>query len=199
MVALSEKVIVWRKVLGSFQVTVPVSTKQALLEPEERLLSVLRWIGESIPHSDRWYPVFHRYIEQTAIRVNDLGGNASHVGPSSSGDWKAAEKCKTLGRITSILMALFLAAIGALGGIPLFPILLGILFIGAAAVWVSKCHPKLCRWLKVAMAGLGIGAAILAVLWFAGVTTTPQLVPILCASVALFGVSLLTSVVKKCF
>lgn len=196
--AAPEDAIIWRTVLGSFQVTIPVSTKQALLEPEERLLSVLRWIGESIPHGNRWHAVFRRYVEQTAIRVNDLGGNASHIGPSSSGDWKASGKCKTLGWITSILLALWLAAIGDLGGMPLRPILLSILLICAAAVWVSKCHPKLCRWLKVVMAGSGTGAAILAVLWLAGVTN-PQLAPAFCVAVILFVVCLVIGFVKKCF
>ncbi len=196
--AAPEDAIIWRKVLGSFQVTIPVSTRQALLEPEERLLSVLRWIGESIPHGNRWHAVFRRYVEQTAIRVNDLGGNASQIGPSSSGDWKASGKCKTLGWITSILLALWLAAIGGLGGMPLIPILLSILLICAAVVWVSKCHPKLCRWLKVVMAGSGIGVAILGVLWLAGVTN-PQLAPAFSGAVILFVVCLVIGFVKKCF
>jgi murein tripeptide amidase MpaA len=78
--------IEWRKVLGSFQVTIPVETKQALLGPEERLLSVLRWIAKSIPHHNRWYPVFHRYLDQIAGRVVGLGGDPGKILPSPAGD-----------------------------------------------------------------------------------------------------------------
>ena len=39
----------WRRVLGTFQINIPVSTKSALLEKEEVLLSIFRWVGESIP------------------------------------------------------------------------------------------------------------------------------------------------------
>ncbi len=97
-VAATAGVIKWRKVLGSFQLTIPVQTKEALREPEERLLSVLRWISGSIPHGNRWHPVFRRYLEQTAGRVDALGGDSSQASPSSSGDWKARSRCKTWGR-----------------------------------------------------------------------------------------------------
>lgn len=45
----------WRQVLGTFQISIPVQSKEEMLEPEERLLSVLRWILQSIPAQDRWY------------------------------------------------------------------------------------------------------------------------------------------------
>jgi glutaminase-like protein len=75
----------WRKVLGSFQLTIPVHTKEVILEPEVRLLSVLRWIRQSIPENDRWHRVFERYVEQTAGRVDALGGYSDDVLPSPSG------------------------------------------------------------------------------------------------------------------
>jgi hypothetical protein len=78
--------IEWRRVTGTFQVNIPVETKQILLGPEARLLSVLRWIARRIPHHDRWYPVFHRYLEQTAGRVSALGGDPTQILPSPSGD-----------------------------------------------------------------------------------------------------------------
>jgi len=78
--------IKWRKVLGSFQLTIPVETTAALLGPEERLLSVLRWIAKGIPHDNRWHPVFHRYLEQIAGRVSSLGGDPGKIAPSPSGN-----------------------------------------------------------------------------------------------------------------
>lgn len=78
----------WRRVLGVFQLTIPVSTKHELLAPEERLLSVLRWIGQSIPVGSRWYLVFQRYVQQIASRVRDMGGDPDLVIPDANGDWQ---------------------------------------------------------------------------------------------------------------
>jgi murein tripeptide amidase MpaA len=79
----------WRRVIGAFQVNVPVETKPLLLASEERLLSVLRWIARSIPAGDRWYPIFERYLIQVAGRVTALGGDPAKITPSSSGeDWR---------------------------------------------------------------------------------------------------------------
>ena len=80
-------VIEWRRVKGTFQLTIPVTTTQALLDSEERLLSVLRWIEKSIPQDNRWFPVSQRHIEQVAGRVQAMGGDPKAIGPSSSGNW----------------------------------------------------------------------------------------------------------------
>jgi hypothetical protein len=75
----------WRKVLGTFQINIPVSTKEVLLEREELRLSIFRWIAESIPHSSRWWPVFRRYLELIAIRVGEMGGDPGKILPSPNG------------------------------------------------------------------------------------------------------------------
>ena len=76
----------WRKVIGAFQLSIPVSQKGELLLPEERQLSVLRWIGEAIPATDRWSPVFQRYLEVIAGRVTSFGGDPAQILPSPLGD-----------------------------------------------------------------------------------------------------------------
>jgi hypothetical protein len=73
-------------VLGAFQLTIPVKTKGVLLEREERLLSVMSWIGEAIPHHNRWYPVFRRYLEQLGGRVTAFGGDPTQILPSPTGE-----------------------------------------------------------------------------------------------------------------
>jgi hypothetical protein len=78
----------WRRIVGSFQVNIPVSTKQELLEPEQRLLSVMRWIVQSMSPESRWFPVLQRYLDQLATRVNALGGDAKQVRPTPTGDWQ---------------------------------------------------------------------------------------------------------------
>jgi murein tripeptide amidase MpaA len=85
-VIIDHDLIWWRRVLGAFQITIPVKTKEILLEPEERLLSVLRYIFQGIPQHNRWYPVFQRYLQQIAGRVIDLGGDPGKILPSSTGD-----------------------------------------------------------------------------------------------------------------
>ena len=48
----------WRKVFGAFQIVIPISTKELLLNREEQFYSILRWIQTKIPVTSRWYPVF---------------------------------------------------------------------------------------------------------------------------------------------
>ena len=76
----------WRNVLGAFQLSIPVRTKETMLEHEVRLLSVLRWILASIPHHDRWYLAFLRYVQEIAQRVRGLGGDPDRIPPSPGGD-----------------------------------------------------------------------------------------------------------------
>lgn len=81
----------WRRVLGAFQISIPVLTREVLLDPEERLLSVLRWILLSIPTHDRWYRVFRRYVGEIAHRVSGFGGDPGRVLPSPTGQWQEPE------------------------------------------------------------------------------------------------------------
>jgi hypothetical protein len=77
--------IEWRRVIGAFQLTIPVKNKSALLLTEERQLSVLRWIGETIPLHSRWYPVFQRYLGKLGGRVKSFGGDPTKILPSPTG------------------------------------------------------------------------------------------------------------------
>jgi hypothetical protein len=79
--------LVWRRVLGAFQIAVPVDTRDKMLVPEQRLLSVLRWIAETLPGNSRWYPVFMRYLDKIAGRVRGLGGDPNTIPPTPTGLW----------------------------------------------------------------------------------------------------------------
>jgi hypothetical protein len=85
VIGTADELVHWRQVLGSYQVSIPVLTKNAILAPEERLLSVLRWIELSIPTENRWHTVFVRYVDQIAERVRALGGNPDAIEPSPDG------------------------------------------------------------------------------------------------------------------
>jgi len=79
---------VFRRTAGIFALDVPVGTKATLLAPEERYLSIMRWIGTSVAPDSRWYLVFQRYLDQLAGRVDAMGGNSGAVLPSPTGDWQ---------------------------------------------------------------------------------------------------------------
>jgi hypothetical protein len=78
--------IEWRRVSGAFQIAVPVKNKKTLLLPEERNLSVLKWIGEAIPHGNRWFPVFSRYLQLLGGRVKVFGGDPGQITASPTGN-----------------------------------------------------------------------------------------------------------------
>jgi hypothetical protein len=75
----------WRRVIGAFQLTVPVKAKTQLLAVEERRLALLRWVAEAIPAGTRWHPVFQRYLDVIAGRVRAFGGDPKRILPSPSG------------------------------------------------------------------------------------------------------------------
>ncbi|HEX8069456.1 MAG TPA: M14 family zinc carboxypeptidase [Pyrinomonadaceae bacterium] len=109
--AFAADVIKWRRVLGSFQVSIPVETREALLEPEERLLSVLRWIALAIPQDNRWYPVFSRYLDQVGVRVRDLGGDPDEIAPSPDGSGRVKTCARWLLWLLLLLLAFLLVLI----------------------------------------------------------------------------------------
>ena len=75
----------WQRVLGSFKLTIPIGTKSSLLGTEGHLLSVMRWIGATIPVESPWFLVFQRYLVQLGGRVGEMGGNPGAIKPSPTG------------------------------------------------------------------------------------------------------------------
>jgi hypothetical protein len=75
-----------RKIIGSFQITIPVRTAAEILPRETRKLSVLRYIGQSIPADNRWYEIWQRLLDQIGDRVGGLGGDPDKVHPSPTGE-----------------------------------------------------------------------------------------------------------------
>jgi hypothetical protein len=97
--------IQWRRVLGTFQVNIPVSTKEILLPREERRLSIFRWIGEAMPPQRRWYSVFQRYLEGIAQKVEALGGDPNQILPSPTGDFWKTTNCLNAVEVVNFLNA----------------------------------------------------------------------------------------------
>jgi hypothetical protein len=75
-----------RRIIGSFQITIPVHTAAEILPRETRRLSVLRYIGLTIPAGHRWDQIWQRCVGQVGDRVRGLGGDPDAVHPSPSGE-----------------------------------------------------------------------------------------------------------------
>lgn len=188
-VGRSEKMISWRRIIGSFQVNVPVSTKQALLAPEQRLLSVLRWIAKSMSPASRWFPVMQRYLDQTATRVDALGGDSTQIKPTSSGDWQEPARCGMWLRGVALTLSALLLSLGTLAGPPLkvVAIALLLLLVITAVLWSAKCHPGFRDWMRALALGAGLGATLLVLALLFGLAA-PTLLIVLCASVLLMAI-----------
>jgi hypothetical protein len=81
----ADKLVYERYIVGSFQVKVPVSEREAMLPAEETTLAILKARLAAMPKNDRWYPVLLRYIGQLAGRVDGLGGDANAIPPYLGG------------------------------------------------------------------------------------------------------------------
>ncbi len=84
--AVARSEIRWRRTVGAFELAIPIHTKRVLLEPEERLLSLLRWVQKAIPKQSRWFSVFERYLDYIGDRVIGFGGDPAQVPASPFGD-----------------------------------------------------------------------------------------------------------------
>jgi hypothetical protein len=86
--AQSRKGFLYRRTIGAFGLEIPVSTRAELLPIEERTLSILRHIEQSVPPETSWWPVFRRYVDLYAGRVAGMGGDPTIIVATGDGDWK---------------------------------------------------------------------------------------------------------------
>jgi hypothetical protein len=75
----------WRYVTGTFNVRIPVTTKEHMLLPEENTLAIMKARLQAMSPSNRWYPVLQRYIHYIAARIDGLGGDSGAIKPSFFG------------------------------------------------------------------------------------------------------------------
>jgi len=75
----------WRYVVGTFQVTIPVTTGEVMLRPDEDTLAIMKWRLQQMPLTNRWHPVLVRYISYLSARVKGLGGDPDAIPPSVEG------------------------------------------------------------------------------------------------------------------
>lgn len=75
----AERTSLWRYVVGSFVVRIPVSTAKAMLLPESITLAIMKWRLANLSPGNRWVPVLQRYIAYCSARLDGMGGNAAQV------------------------------------------------------------------------------------------------------------------------
>jgi hypothetical protein len=56
-----------------------------MLPEAKRILSVMKYIAQSIPPDNRWYPIFLRYLAGLGDRVAGLGDDPDSVYPNPTG------------------------------------------------------------------------------------------------------------------
>lgn len=195
---------VTRKTLGAFQMTIPVRTDPEILPNEIRKLSVLRYIQQSIPTNNRWYPIFVRYLDEIARRVKGLGGDPDTVKPSPDGTGElrppTSRFCCYLAWLVALLLALFIVALGLAGassvGLPV-SVVVGLLFLVALLIWLFRCKPKPCAWLSPLLLGIGLGIGIVGLLLLGG--WAGSYAPILLAVLAVaMAIIVLIGVLGRC-
>lgn len=81
----TKRLLNWRCIAGTFQVTIPVKDEEVLLQPEENTLAILKWRLENMSPVYRWYPVVQRYIAYISARVKGMGGNPGSISASQTG------------------------------------------------------------------------------------------------------------------
>lgn len=75
-----------RTITGSFEIAIPVSRSELLVDDAELELIVLREIESTILPQNRWKPVFARYLGILSDRVRAFGGNPDkHELPGGQG------------------------------------------------------------------------------------------------------------------
>lgn len=77
----------WRKISGTFQLTIPFHSKKDILPNKEREYSILLWILQTIPTTNRWYPVFLRDVCEFCELIKGLGGDPTAIPPTGTGTW----------------------------------------------------------------------------------------------------------------
>lgn len=191
-----------RAILGAFQFSIPVSTRELLLQPEARQLSVLRHIALAIPEDDQWHPVFSRYLAQIGERVRGFGADPDTVLPSpdgSGGDLAAIARCTQLSWSYAILLALLVFVAGWHPISTILPEAVIALAAGALTwIWARQCGPSRCQVFTASAIGLAMGAAAVALLTLLGLGAA-YLQTVLVIAVLLLCTIILTGVGVGCF
>ncbi len=73
------------RLVGGFEVLIPVEASETIRAEAVRTLAVMRHVATQLPVASRWRPVFDRYLEQLTGRVRGLGIDPGRIPPSAEG------------------------------------------------------------------------------------------------------------------
>jgi hypothetical protein len=79
------------KVLGTTEFRIKVARAEELLPQFLHNLAILKHIALSIPETNRWHPIFKRYLSELGERIRAFGGDPDSVHPSPSGHGPAPQ------------------------------------------------------------------------------------------------------------
>lgn len=77
-----------QQVIGAFEIAIPVSKKELIVDDERRTYSVMKHIATKIPPMDRWYKIFQLYLHGLGVKLDALGVDPGsvHGNPDGSGE-----------------------------------------------------------------------------------------------------------------
>jgi len=81
----------WRELVGAFQLGVPVSTREDMLDYHLRLLSLMLWRLERLDRRSRWQATMIRYVDLLSEKVRALGGRPEVVPATPDGIFDVKE------------------------------------------------------------------------------------------------------------
>lgn len=84
-VTLHQVSTVFDRIVGSFELRIPVVGGEDILEAESRWLAVLKDTLEKRPANHRWTPVLKRLLQVVVDRVRGFGGSPDEIPPSPQG------------------------------------------------------------------------------------------------------------------
>lgn len=191
-----------RKILGAFQITIPISTGALMLPKEIRKLSVLKHIFNAIPAGDRWRPVFVRYLGEIEDKVRDIGGDPDSVHPSPDGTGRPSApspRCCAFSVAVAALLALLvvltavapLALAAPLGAAGL------VVLIALVCWWLVTCRPKRCDLLQSVHTGLVSVLFVLGIVMLFGFVT-PRIVGVTAIAAILDGFAFAATILGGC-
>jgi hypothetical protein len=163
-----------RRVVGTFELFILVSTSEAIRPEAERTLSVLKHIAGGIKPTSRWHSIFKRYLTGTEDKVRGVGGSPGQIEPSPNGEPARpdttddnARRCFWLSWLVVALTALFIVAAALVDlttrrwAFVLVTIALAVAFI----IWAGICRVRLCKGLMTFAIGAALGVGIVGALW----------------------------------
>ena len=195
-----------RRIIGAFQMTIPVSTADVLLPMLSHKLSILKHIQRAVPPSDRWYSTFNRYVLHFSDKVKALGGNPDTILPSATGlattftEGVTSRQCLILQWLMTALLVLTMVVMALvptiLGSISM--VILIVALIATAVFWWKRCKPSTCTAFRAILLALNIAVAIVCLTAaLTGISTTAVLTAI--GILSIFNIiSLLILMWKKC-